>query len=99
MSAFLSGKISWQVTVGTIIILFLSINFLFFQILLFPEGTDLTKHTKQRSDQYAEKNNLPKYDFVLHPRTTGFTHIVQEMKNGNCMPLSIVFITDLPECA
>ena len=55
---------------------------LFCQILLFPEGTDLTKHTKWRSDLYAEKTKLPKYDFVLHPRTTGFTHIVQEMKKG-----------------
>ena len=55
---------------------------LFCQILLFPEGTDLTKHTKWRSDLYAEKSKLPKYDFVLHPRTTGFTHIVQEMKKG-----------------
>lgn len=62
------------------------------QILLFPEGTDLTKHTKQRSDQYAEKNNLPKYDFVLHPRTTGFTHIVQEMKNEKMLN-SLVDIT------
>lgn len=52
------------------------------QILLFPEGTDLTKETKERSDKFAEKSDLPKYDFVLHPRTTGFTHIMQEMKNG-----------------
>ena len=52
------------------------------QILLFPEGTDLTKDTRQRSDNYAEKYDLPKYEFVLHPRTTGFTHVVQEMKNG-----------------
>ncbi|XP_053401840.1 lysocardiolipin acyltransferase 1-like isoform X2 [Mercenaria mercenaria] len=30
------------------------------QILLFPEGTDLTETTKKRSDAYAEKYNLPK---------------------------------------
>ena len=53
-----------------------------FQILLFPEGTDLTANTKKRSDAHAEKYNLPKYNFVLHPRTTGFAHIVQEMKKG-----------------
>ena len=35
-----------------------------------------------RSDQYAEKMNVEKYDYVLHPRTTGFTHFVQEMKKG-----------------
>lgn len=55
------------------------------QILLFPEGTDLTKNTKSRSDTYAEKYNLQKYDFVLHPRTTGFTHIVQEMKKDEML--------------
>ncbi|XP_045182485.1 lysocardiolipin acyltransferase 1-like [Mercenaria mercenaria] len=55
------------------------------QILLFPEGTDLTKNTKKRSDAHAEKYSLPKYDFVLHPRTTGFTHFVQEMKKNEIL--------------
>ena len=52
------------------------------QVLLFPEGTDFTKNTKIRSDKFAEKQNLPKYDYVLHPRTTGFCHFVQEMKKS-----------------
>jgi len=29
---------------------------------------------KARSDKYAKENNLPTYDNVLHPRTTGFIH-------------------------
>ncbi|KAL4238498.1 Lysocardiolipin acyltransferase 1 [Mactra antiquata] len=61
------------------------------QILLFPEGTDLTKNTKKRSDQFAEKNNLQKYDFVLHPRTTGFSHIVQQMKKDEILD----FVVDI----
>nr|XP_032819766.1 lysocardiolipin acyltransferase 1 isoform X2 [Petromyzon marinus] len=39
-------------------------------------------NTKARSDQFAEKNGLPKYEHVLHPRTTGFTHIVQRLHSG-----------------
>ncbi|XP_035665785.1 lysocardiolipin acyltransferase 1-like isoform X1 [Branchiostoma floridae] len=49
------------------------------QLLLFPEGTDFTERTRQRSDAYAEKNNLPKYDYVLHPRTKGFVYIAEKL--------------------
>lgn len=40
-------------------------------------------NTKARSNDFAEKNGLKKYDYVLHPRTTGFTFIVQRLRNGN----------------
>eukprot|EP00058_Branchiostoma_floridae_P007020 XP_002592508.1 hypothetical protein BRAFLDRAFT_57463 [Branchiostoma floridae] len=53
------------------------------QLLLFPEGTDFTERTRQRSDAYAEKNNLPKYDYVLHPRTKGFVYIAEKLIKGN----------------
>ncbi|XP_026795017.3 lysocardiolipin acyltransferase 1 [Pangasianodon hypophthalmus] len=53
------------------------------QLLLFPEGTDLTDNTRARSDEYAEKNGLPKYKYVLHPRTTGFTFIVEQLRKGD----------------
>ncbi|XP_078604244.1 lysocardiolipin acyltransferase 1-like isoform X2 [Branchiostoma floridae x Branchiostoma japonicum] len=49
------------------------------QLLLFPEGTDFTERTRQRSDAYAEKNDLPKYDYVLHPRTKGFVYIAEKL--------------------
>ena len=49
------------------------------QLLLFPEGTDFEPRTKARSDAFATKNNLPIYDFVLHPRTTGFSFCVRHM--------------------
>ncbi|CAL9687069.1 unnamed protein product [Knipowitschia caucasica] len=53
------------------------------QLLLFPEGTDLTEKTKGRSDAFAEQNGLPKFEYVLHPRTTGFTHIVDMLRKGD----------------
>ncbi|XP_072313959.1 lysocardiolipin acyltransferase 1 [Eucyclogobius newberryi] len=53
------------------------------QLLLFPEGTDLTEKTKAKSDAFAEHNNLPKFEYVLHPRTTGFTHIVGMLRRGD----------------
>ncbi|XP_033104011.1 lysocardiolipin acyltransferase 1-like [Anneissia japonica] len=49
------------------------------QILLFPEGTDYCKDSKPASDRYAKKNDLLIYDYVLHPRTTGFNYIVQHL--------------------
>ncbi|XP_063775005.1 lysocardiolipin acyltransferase 1 [Pseudophryne corroboree] len=53
------------------------------QLLFFPEGTDLTDNTKARSHEFAEKNSLEKYEYVLHPRTTGFTFIVDRLREGN----------------
>ncbi|XP_060101410.1 lysocardiolipin acyltransferase 1 [Heteronotia binoei] len=53
------------------------------QLLIFPEGTDLTENTKARSNEFAEKNGLQKYEYVLHPRTTGFTFIVERLRDGN----------------
>ncbi|ELU17930.1 hypothetical protein CAPTEDRAFT_172905 [Capitella teleta] len=50
------------------------------QILLFPEGTDLTERTLSYSDRFAAKNGLQPYKFCLHPRTTGFVHLVQQMQ-------------------
>jgi len=51
-------------------------------LLLFPEGTDLTPDTKSRSDKFAEDRNLQKYDFVLHPRTTGFSYLVNKLRES-----------------
>uniref|UniRef100_A0A1A8H7P9 Lysocardiolipin acyltransferase 1 n=2 Tax=Nothobranchius korthausae TaxID=1143690 RepID=A0A1A8H7P9_9TELE len=53
------------------------------QLLLFPEGTDLTENTRAKSDVYAAQNNLPKVEYVLHPRTTGFTFIVERLRKGD----------------
>ncbi|KAJ7340993.1 hypothetical protein JRQ81_004457 [Phrynocephalus forsythii] len=63
------------------------------QLLIFPEGTDLTDNTKARSNAFAEKNGLQKYEYVLHPRTTGFTFIVERLRDdlsSTPMPTSTV---------
>ena len=52
------------------------------QLLLFAEGGDLTKKSKAKSDQFADENGLPRYDYCLHPRTTGFVYIVNAMRDG-----------------
>lgn len=39
------------------------------QLLLFPEGTDLTPVTQARSNAYAEKQRLAPLKHVLYPRT------------------------------
>lgn len=50
------------------------------QILLFPEGTDLTAKSMERSDRWADTHGLPKYEFVLHPKTTGFVFLADTMR-------------------
>ncbi|XP_064122377.1 lysocardiolipin acyltransferase 1-like isoform X1 [Macrobrachium nipponense] len=54
-----------------------------FQVLLFPEGTNLTTETKKKSDEFATKAGLPSLNNVLHPRTTGFTYLVNKLRNGD----------------
>ncbi|XP_078255073.1 lysocardiolipin acyltransferase 1 [Rhinoraja longicauda] len=53
------------------------------QLLMFPEGTDLTTSTRVKSDEFAESRALPKYEYVLHPRTTGFAFIVDLLRKGS----------------
>jgi len=47
------------------------------QIVLFPEGTNLTPKAKEKSDSFAEGSHRPKYNHLLHPRTTGFVHMAR----------------------
>jgi len=35
---------------------------------------------KASSDKFAQKHNLPLYDYVLYPRVTGFIHSVNQLK-------------------
>lgn len=53
-----------------------------FQILLFPEGTNISENTKAKSHSFADKNGLKRYEHVLHPRTTGFSFLVEYMKSS-----------------
>lgn len=52
------------------------------QLLLFPEGTNFEDGSKQKSDSFATKNDLPFYNYVLHPRVRGFTYCVEKLRQG-----------------
>lgn len=72
-----------------------------FQLLLFPEGTDKCPIATARSRQFADKNDLVQYNYVVHPRTTGFVYLLQKMReslfnfNNNlvivCIYLTVLF--------
>lgn len=82
MYCFLKRK--WeedQSYLDRIINYFIDINYPL-QFFLFPEGTDMYEQSLKNSDRYAEKNNLPKYKYVLHPRVKGFNYLVQRMRTN-----------------
>ena len=51
-----------------------------FQIVLFPEGTNIDDESMFKSHHYADKSNLKRMQNVLHPRTTGFSFITTKMR-------------------
>ncbi|KAI0986101.1 hypothetical protein GJ496_003522 [Pomphorhynchus laevis] len=60
-------------------------------IVLFPEGTNLCARSKEKSNAYAAAHALDRYEYCLHPRTTGFNAILLELikKDG------LRYITDV----
>ena len=42
----------------------------------------MTKKTKARSDKYADENGLPRYQYCIHPRTTGFVYVMNALRSG-----------------
>lgn len=50
-----------------------------YQLLLFPEGTDFSPASIESSNNFADKNGLPHYNYLLHPRTTGLNYILNNM--------------------
>ena len=71
------------------------------QLLIFPEGTDLSEYGKERSDQYALEHKLPIYDYTLHPKTTGFTYLVRHLQKSNYLDavydLTIAYPDSIPQ--
>ena len=51
-----------------------------FQLILFPEGTNIKDSSMIKSNQFADKSNLKRMNNVLHPRTTGFSYITTKMR-------------------
>ncbi len=71
------------------------------QLLIFPEGTDLSLSNKEKSQKYAGKNGLPLYEYVLHPRTKGFVHCINEMRKFSVAPtiinMSVGYVGAIPQ--
>ena len=71
------------------------------QLLFFPEGTDLSHSNREKSHKFSEENGLPKYDYVLQPRTKGFIHCLQELRKGSIPPsiidISVGYIGTIPQ--
>lgn len=49
-------------------------------LLIFPEGTDYCPKALEKSSSFAKINNLDEYLHCLHPRVTGFTYILDYMR-------------------
>lgn len=54
-----------------------------YQLLIFPEGTDLSDSNKKKSHDFAAKNELRKYEYVMHPRTKGFVACMESLRSGD----------------
>lgn len=52
------------------------------QLVIFPEGTDLSDSNKKKSHDFAAKNKLRKYEYVMHPRTKGFVACMETLRRG-----------------
>ena len=49
--------------------------------MYFPEGTDKSDNGTRHSNSFANKNNLPRYEYLLHPRVNGFSYVAQKMQH------------------
>jgi len=56
-------------------------------LVVFPEGRDLNPRSIQASNDYADKQGLPRYKHVLHPKTAGLTQIFQGLSDASVQPL------------
>ncbi len=63
------------------------------QLLVFPEGTDLSPSNKEKGHRYASEHGLQKYNYVLHPRTKGFCLCAQEFSKFKGPPPTLVNIS------
>ncbi|ORX54408.1 acyltransferase-domain-containing protein [Hesseltinella vesiculosa] len=61
-------------------------------LVLFPEGTVVSKNTRQRSKAFADKNNLNDFLYTLLPRSTGLRLCLQTLE------ASVEYLYDLTIC-
>lgn len=53
-----------------------------YQIILFPEGTVIARNTRERSDKYCRKKNLPIMKHVLIPRIRGLYLVLKKLRDS-----------------
>jgi lysocardiolipin and lysophospholipid acyltransferase len=51
-------------------------------LLIFPEGTNLSKNGRAASKKWAEKNQMDDLRHVLLPRSTGLSFCLQELRGS-----------------
>ncbi|XP_078488672.1 lysocardiolipin acyltransferase 1 isoform X1 [Ciona intestinalis] len=70
-------------------------------ILFFPEGTDFSEQNKMKSNKFATKVGLPRYEHVLHPRVAGLNCIVNHMRESNSIDaiydITVAYSHDIPQ--
>ena len=42
----------------------------------------MTHKTRKKSDKYADDHSLPRYQYCIHPRTTGFVYVMNALRSG-----------------
>lgn len=51
-------------------------------LLIFPEGTNLSRNTRNQSLKWSQKSGIPDMKHVLLPRSTGLLFCLQELKGS-----------------
>ena len=68
-------------------------------LLIFPEGTDLSPRSVFHSNAFADKGSVPRYQQVLHPRTTGLKAIARHFHGSlqGFLDLTIAYEGRIPQ--
>ncbi|SCU93824.1 LAME_0F05116g1_1 [Lachancea meyersii CBS 8951] len=53
-----------------------------YSLIIFPEGTNLSENTRNKSAVFASKSNLPNFRNLVLPRMTGLRFALQELRNS-----------------
>ncbi|SCU91615.1 LAFA_0F04808g1_1 [Lachancea sp. 'fantastica'] len=53
-----------------------------YSLIIFPEGTNLSQNTRNKSEIFAAKSDLKSFRNLVIPRTTGLRFALQELRNS-----------------
>ncbi|KAJ8723269.1 hypothetical protein PYW08_003181 [Mythimna loreyi] len=84
LNFFLYVKRNWredQVSLSQFVDYYQKLNY-DCRLVLFPEGTDLSEENLRRSEKFAHANNMQHYEYVLHPRTTGWVALCSRLRES-----------------